>query len=208
MPFDYLEFAEDELERDTPAARINCVGHLKRAIECELDTLFGVLHLSKYAPNLPKKLEFIAAIGIVSPRSLTKLNKMRNRMEHEYAIPEFQELDIYFDLASSFIHTLEGYIFMLYGYSEMFWRHASGDDAVAFRVALRKDPARVIFYLTEGAACTELSFDATTPSEYCEGLKVYFLMCRATALVSSGYVLSKLQDKPLYLSGMSRPADL
>jgi hypothetical protein len=204
MPFDYLEFAEEELEKNTSAARINCVGHLKRAVECELDTLLGVLHLTKHAQNFPKKLELVGAIGIVSPRSLAKLNKMRNRMEHEYIIPEFQELDIYFDLASSFIHTLEGFIFMLHGYSEMYWRRVAGDEAVSFRVIRHDDSPRVAFFLTEGGTSTELSFDVTTLSEYCEGLKVYFLMCRATALVSNDYVLSKLQDKSLYFSGRSQ----
>lgn len=200
MPFDYLEFAEEELEKDTPAARINCVAHLKRAVECELDTLLGVLNLSKHVQTFPKKLEFAGAVGIVSPRSLAKLNKMRNRMEHEYAILELEELDIYFDLASSFVHTLEGYIFMLYGNTGMSWRSAPGKSQ-EFGVTLEGNPPRVVFELAENGTTTEVAFELNSLSEFCEGLKIYFLMCRATALLSKDYVLSKLTGTPLYASG-------
>jgi hypothetical protein len=203
MPFDYLEFAEEELEQNTPAARINCVAHLKRAVECELDTLLGVLNLSKQVQSFPKKLEFAGDVGIVSPRSLAKLNKMRNRMEHEYAIPEAQELEVYFDLASSFVHTLEGYIFMLYGNTGMSWRCRPG-NALEFGVTLDGNPPRVLFELVESGVTTEVTFEVSPLSEYCEGLKIYFLMCRATALISKDYVLSKLTGTPLYASGRSQ----
>ncbi len=202
MPFDYLEFAEEELEKNTPAARINCVAHLKRAVECELDTLLGVLNLSKHVQSFPKKIEFAGDVGIVSPRSLAKLNKMRNRMEHEYAIPEFQELDVYFDLASSFVHTLEGYIFMLHANTGMSWRCDPG-TSLEFGVTLDSNPPRLLYELIENGVTTDVTFESSQLSEFCEGLKIYFLMCRATALISNDYVLSKLTGAPLYASACS-----
>lgn len=197
MPFDYLEFAEKELEQNTPAARINCVAHLKRAVECELDTLLSVLNLSKSVKSFPKKLEFAGAVGIFSPRSLAKLNKLRNRMEHEYTNPEFQELEIYFDLASSFVHSLEGYIFMLNGYTKLSW-HPHSRNSLIFGVTRDENSPRLVFELIENGVTTNVTFETNPLSEYYEGLKIYFLMCRAIALISKDYVLSKLTGSPLY----------
>ncbi len=67
------------------------------------------------------KLDFIAKAGLISPRSLAKLNRIRNKMEHEYSVPELSELEAYFDLASGFVHSIEGYIFMLASHAEQEW---------------------------------------------------------------------------------------
>jgi hypothetical protein len=60
-----------------------------------------------------KKLEFIESIGIFSSKALSKLNTIRNKMEHEYSIPEINELDLYFDLVSAFISNIESAITVL-----------------------------------------------------------------------------------------------
>lgn len=47
-PRDYLAFAEAELSKNTTVSLINCVSHLKRAAECEIDTflhIFGLYEL-------------------------------------------------------------------------------------------------------------------------------------------------------------------
>src|SRR5687767_12860314 len=72
--FDYLQFAEQELTDNSVGSRINCIAHLKRAIECEIDTLLTILRVTRYFHNFPRKLQFLSMSGIVSPRSLAKLN--------------------------------------------------------------------------------------------------------------------------------------
>ena len=37
---DYLKFAQEELEKKTVVSLINCVSHLKRATDCQIDTFF------------------------------------------------------------------------------------------------------------------------------------------------------------------------
>ena len=209
MAFDYLEFAEAELIKSSAGSRINCVAHLKRAVECEIDTLLAILQLTKHLPNFPKKLEFVGATGIVSPRSLGKLNAMRNRMEHQYANPDVEELELYFDLATSFVHTIEGYIFMVNGRHHMQWDDHAGwknnDPRLRFVAELAQDRAAVRFELLDGGSpATKLIFEATPPSEYADALKIFFLMCRAPTLVSREYVISKLQGRPLSTSGRTR----
>ncbi|MEX2410787.1 MAG: hypothetical protein WD607_05340, partial [Candidatus Paceibacterota bacterium] len=34
MPYDYIEYAKNELDKKTDESLINCIGHLKRAIDC------------------------------------------------------------------------------------------------------------------------------------------------------------------------------
>ena len=67
---DYLEFAEQELLafqrqavlKHKSARLINCVAHLKRALDCQLDTFFHVYNLyhifAKRNLKFEKKLEF------------------------------------------------------------------------------------------------------------------------------------------------------
>lgn len=203
MPFDYLEFAEQELAHSSAASRINCVGHLKRAVECELDTLVRILGVAKEVSSFPKKLDFTSACGVISPRSLAKLNKIRNRMEHEYAVPDIDELEVYFDLASGFVHTVEGYIFMMYANKSMEYSN-NAHPSIEFTAHLHTSPPRVEFVLQEDDAEATVSFAPSELPVYCEGLKIYFLLCRAIALLSDAYVLAKLQGKPLLTPGSGR----
>jgi hypothetical protein len=199
MPFDYLEFAEQELDKSSLAARINCIAHLKRAVECQLDTLLGILGASKVATNFPKKLEFASSAGLISSRSLAKINKIRNQVEHDYAAPNASELEAYYDIASGFIHTIEGHIFILANQWDMDWiDEANTSSSSAFRAAICSNPPSVRFDLQEGGIDKILLFEASSMAEYSQGLKAYFLLCRADGLLSVEYVLAKLEGKPFH----------
>lgn len=202
MPFDYLEFAEQDLIKDTTSSRIGCVSNLKRATECEMDTLLHILGLKKLVKNFPKKLEFVSNVGLISPRSLDKLNRIRNKMEHEYAVPNLSELEAYFDLASGFVHSIEGYIFMLASHAAQEWSISDPLGDLALTVELRRDPADITFRITlPNEEARVLTFDTSDFDSYQKALKVFFLMCRATTLLSTEYVLSKLTGTPLTISG-------
>lgn len=202
MPFDYLEFAEQDLAKDTTSSRIGCVSNLKRATECEMDTLIHILGLTKHVKSFPKKLEFVSNVGLISPRSLDKLNRIRNKMEHEYAVPNLSELEAYFDLASGFVHSLEGYIFMLASHSHQEWFRPDPLGEFAFNVELKRDPASIEFgIISPSDKAQSLIFDSSNFDTYQKALKVFFLLCRATTLLSTDYVLSKLTGNPLTISG-------
>lgn len=108
---EYLAFAEEELERDAPQSRINCVTHLKRAVENRVDTFLHYYNLHAVARKknlfLAAKLELIEKIGLVSARSLRRFNTIRNRIEHEYAAPDIPDLEVYFDLVQAVVLILE-----------------------------------------------------------------------------------------------------
>src|SRR3989442_1735872 len=74
-PRDFLNFAmEDSVALDKERNRINCLGNCKRAIDSQVDHLIrglGFFALArKQGWNIPRKLEFISRIGVVTPRIL------------------------------------------------------------------------------------------------------------------------------------------
>jgi hypothetical protein len=120
--FDYLDFAEKRLNniekyRDDTDELINCVAHLKRAVDCQLDTFFHSIRLYKTISDrnlkFETKLEFLKGIGVFSSRSLGRLNTLRNKMEHHYEVPKISDIELYYDLVSAFISVLQGLIFTL-----------------------------------------------------------------------------------------------
>lgn len=108
---DFMEFAKKELNEDSISEKVNCISNLKRAADCAVDSflyvykLYDVFYQKKL--GFHKKLGFIKSIGAVSSRSIEKLNRIRNKMEHSYEIPKVEEIELYYDLVESFIEVLE-----------------------------------------------------------------------------------------------------
>ncbi|MNS35467.1 hypothetical protein D3C72_676250 [compost metagenome] len=195
MPFDYLDFAESELAIDTTAAKINCVMHLKRAIECEIDTFIYTFNISLSRNNLPNKLDFASKSGLFSPRSITKLNKTRNKLEHEYSIPDHLELENYFDIATGFVHAIEGCIFMLAQHRDMEWGHISDETFnTTWGGEFSKENQQISFWWANDGNKYELTFsNSNSPDDFSLGLGIYILLCRATTLLSAEFVLEKMR---------------
>ena len=108
---DYIAFAEKELATQDERSRINCISHLKRAMDCQLDHFLHVCGLAslfkKRNLKFDAKIDFLKACGISSTRTLSRLNTIRNRMEHSYEIPKVDDLEVYFDLVVTFVSVLE-----------------------------------------------------------------------------------------------------
>ncbi|HDR7449334.1 hypothetical protein JDS97_26805 [Bacillus cereus group sp. N18] len=131
---DYLRFAEHELlqiqNKSTSLDHIhliNCVSHLKRAIDCQLDTCFYILNLNTVKKNnlsLKIKLNFFKSAGIFNSFSLARFNTMRNKMEHDYKIPEIEDIEAYYDLVSALVSILESFI---------------GTLSISFELGMRKN---------------------------------------------------------------------
>jgi len=113
---DYVAFAESELNafllnNGGHRRLINCVAHLKRAADCQLDTFLHVFNLYKVFRDrnlkFEKKLEFLESAGVFSSRSLKRLNSIRNQMEHDFAVPKVGEIEVYYDLVVAFVAVLQ-----------------------------------------------------------------------------------------------------
>lgn len=115
-PRDFLEYAKIELQHSvsnpgSPIHIINCVSHLKRAIDCQLDVFLSQVSLYNLIKEqnlkFEKKLNFLKDAGIIEANSIARLNQIRNKLEHEYKIPDIVEIEVYYDLACAFITVLE-----------------------------------------------------------------------------------------------------
>jgi len=111
-PRDFLNFAiKDSEALEEERNRINCLGNCKRAIDSQVDHLIkqlGMLQLAKKQSwNIPRKMEFISQVGVVVPRILNSVIKLRNLLEHEFAPPSKQQVEDALDVATLFISYAE-----------------------------------------------------------------------------------------------------
>ncbi|NMH64309.1 hypothetical protein [Shewanella salipaludis] len=117
-PKDFLSFSELDLNSEnTQHSLVNATSNLKRAMDCELDTLMFVLGLDdfyrKKRLGIEKKLGFLRRSEIFKATSLDRLNKLRNRLEHHYEIPNLEDVEVYYDLVTAFISIGDSFLYKL-----------------------------------------------------------------------------------------------
>lgn len=147
-PRDFLKFAmEDSLAPDRERSRVNCLSNCKRAIDAQIDRLIrrlGFLPLArKQRWNIPKKLDFISQSGLLAPRILRNINRLRNRLEHEFAPPSRRQVEDALDVAMLFVSyadlvrvpsmnwTLSSKLTVRYDYDRMIFRFYATDPSDA-----------------------------------------------------------------------------
>jgi hypothetical protein len=112
---DFLNFAKNDLLIDDLHHQVNAFSNTKRAIECQIDSLlirFGLFKKSKNDKwRFPQKMDMLNEIGIVSPEILRKINRHRNLLEHEYSIPNRENVEDAIDVASLFSKYTEKFLF-------------------------------------------------------------------------------------------------
>jgi hypothetical protein len=99
----FLDFASDDLKGNSPRNTINALGNIKRSIDCLFDSLLfavNVLEDSKRGRwTFPEKMSFLSEIGIITPYILSKINSMRNLLEHEFKKPDRKDVEVAYDIA-------------------------------------------------------------------------------------------------------------
>lgn len=116
---DYLEFAEQDLNKGTSVSLVNCITHLKRSIECQMDTFFYTFNLAKLFSRrnlkFDKKADLFKEAGVLISRSLSRFNTIKNKIEHEYRVPKIDDIEVYFDLVSALVLLVERATFQYTG---------------------------------------------------------------------------------------------
>ena len=109
-PFQYLEFARQDLSDGTESGNlINSLGNAKRALHLQVETIaegYGYKKL-KRSSKFPAKLEFLGEIGIATPSIISKLNTLRNKVEHDYIVPDLEQIKDYCDVVELFLRATE-----------------------------------------------------------------------------------------------------
>lgn len=112
-PNDYLKFARlDLLDGNFNRNLINAASNAKRALHLEVETIshaFGADACVKKIKNFPQRLAFLVKCGIIGPTILTKLNTLRNSIEHDYYVPTLDEIENFIDIVSLFVESTKFY---------------------------------------------------------------------------------------------------
>ena len=115
-PKDFLKLVEDNINSNSKNKVVNAVSNLKQAIDCSLDGFFesiGILKkIRRKNLNIEKKLNFIGEIAEFTPRSIVQLNTIRNKLEHQYKMPQIKEINVYYDLVFALVLLIENLCFM------------------------------------------------------------------------------------------------
>ncbi|HFF8977273.1 TPA: hypothetical protein ACGE6V_004350, partial [Serratia marcescens] len=87
-PNKYLQDAIDDLNAGKERRNLNnAIRNAKAALHMRVDILcisFSGNVYFKKLKTFPRKMDFLESIGIVRPRIIDKINKLRNELEHEY----------------------------------------------------------------------------------------------------------------------------
>lgn len=106
-PEEYLSYAEKDLAIGDKQHLIGALSNAKRSLDCQVELLLMGLRLHTKAKrermSVPSKLTLINQIGIVAPRILNKLNRMRNLIEHEFSAPSTEAVEDFVDAVSLFL---------------------------------------------------------------------------------------------------------
>ena len=116
-PQTYLEYAIQDTEDDHGnRSYVNAFANAKRAIHFQTDVIseaFGIKNLPKKdRNNFQKKMDFCGQCGIVGKRILNKYNKIRNQVEHDYYLPQEDEVENIIDIAQLFLAATARFITM------------------------------------------------------------------------------------------------
>jgi len=101
---DFINFAKSDMKGKSKKDPVNALSNIKRAIENRMD---GLLFIFKYQIaknwNFPDKVKKLNRLGIISPRILKRINKIRNLLEHQYRIPNKKQVEDAYDVAVLFL---------------------------------------------------------------------------------------------------------
>jgi hypothetical protein len=105
-PREYLAFAEADLKDPPPRGAVNALSNAKRSLDARVDSVLIAFCLLKTAKakrwSVPIKLEQISHLGVIAPRVLTKLNRTRNLIEHEFHKPSPEQVEDFVDIVALF----------------------------------------------------------------------------------------------------------
>ncbi|HDZ3733787.1 TPA: hypothetical protein RSW61_005479 [Vibrio harveyi] len=106
MPFDYLSYAQKDMSEISPKGLINALSNAKRSIDCLIEVVLRSLsidpnNIEKSALDFcahvlsekeqdikPMSLRLFCALGFAPSFMISEVRNLRNKVEHEFHIPE------------------------------------------------------------------------------------------------------------------------
>ncbi|GEM77205.1 hypothetical protein [Vibrio sagamiensis] len=123
-PSEYISFAKRDFREGSIRGLINSLGNSKRAIDCQIDRIFQALgydpkkypkNLNEFGEffrdddsvNLPAKLKVIVSFGIAPCGLVSEIRTLRNKIEHDFIVPNSTEVRRAFETAELFVAASE-----------------------------------------------------------------------------------------------------
>ncbi|MGY5265567.1 hypothetical protein [Paraclostridium bifermentans] len=130
---EFLDFAKSDYNNRDKKGLIGALSNSKRAIDCQVDWIISYLGYDylnfndKKYPQIKKlidefelglntprdshiKLRFIQAIGLAPISLISEIRTIRNKLEHEYILPDDSDVRSAIELAELFINSTQGII--------------------------------------------------------------------------------------------------
>ena len=152
-PNTYLQDAIDDLSSGRERRNLNnAVRNAKSALHMRVDILCrsfcGDEYFQKNLRNFPKKMDFLEGIGIVRPRIIDKINKMRNEIEHEYRDATIEEAEDFIDIVLLFIEATR-YLNSRFPCEAEFDGLAVSDEFYLKKIVCNWESGELIFYYSK-----------------------------------------------------------
>lgn len=152
-PNRYLQDAIDDLNSGSERRNLNnAVRNAKSALHMKVDILClsfcGSEYFQKNLRNFPRKMDFLEGIGIVRPRIIDKINKIRNEIEHEYRDATLEEAENFIDIVLLFIEATK-YLNSRFPCDADFHGLAVSDEGYLRRVVSNWEKGELIFYYSK-----------------------------------------------------------
>ena len=115
-PYDFLESAERDLNKELPESTSNSLANTKRALDSQLDYFFKAYGLAKLSQSwgTGQKIRVVGNLGLVPNRLLHKVNEARNDLEHRFARPSTQTAMNAVDIVGLFIAATDMYLYPIH----------------------------------------------------------------------------------------------
>lgn len=134
QPRDFLEYARQDLKQVNNRGKINAISNIKKAIDSQIDRVVEFLgydykniddnkelisqinQIQKECGRKnvePFKLNFINALGVAPVVLISEIRGIRNKLEHEYIMPNELDIEKGLELAELFIDTTS---YKMFGY--------------------------------------------------------------------------------------------
>ena len=114
MPCEFIKYAEIDLKSNMEHKYINALSNAKRALDCQADRFMKLFGFYEESQNkrwgFPAKVEMIQKFEIITPRVLSKINKKRNLMEHQYIKPQQEQVEDFIDIVNLFLLSTDKYV--------------------------------------------------------------------------------------------------
>lgn len=122
MPKTFLNFAKQDFAENSERGTMNALTNLKRAIDCQIDLALKAIGInlsknkikeymlalgSKEKLEASDKVRLIQALGIAPPYVISKLRKIRNKLEHDYEMPDPEDIRDGIEIGEMFIGTVQ-----------------------------------------------------------------------------------------------------